>query len=196
MKKLILVRHGETEENKTNIVQGHKYGTLSDLGKEQAKKVAEKLKSEDIGAIYSSDLSRAMNTAKEIHKFHNVDLISDEGLRERNLGCFEGGSFDDYNKAASEFDNGWIDFCPEGGESKREVHARLSKVFDRIAAENDRDVVLVSHGGALFCLMHHLNGEELGKDSDYWHGNTGVTYLEKDGDKWKVVKFNDMEHLE
>ena len=56
MKRVILVRHGQTEENIKQIIQGHNHGTLSDLGREQAMKVGEKLKDEDIGAIYSSDL--------------------------------------------------------------------------------------------------------------------------------------------
>jgi broad specificity phosphatase PhoE len=194
--KIILVRHGETESNKTKVIQGHLHGALSDLGKEQAKLVGEKLKDENLGAIYSSDLKRTMDTAKEIHKFHDVDLIPDKTLRERSFGCLEGKPSSDYKEIISELSDGWINFKPEGGESKREVHARVSGAFDRIAEKNDKDIVLVSHGGALFCLMHHLCDEPLKKDSEYWHSNTGVTYLEKDGDKWKIVKFNDTEHLE
>ncbi|GBE19836.1 glucosyl-3-phosphoglycerate phosphatase [archaeon BMS3Abin17] len=68
--KLILVRHGETEENKRREIMGQKQGTLSSLGIEQAKKVAQRLKDEKIDYIFSSDLARASDTAKEIHKFH------------------------------------------------------------------------------------------------------------------------------
>ncbi len=68
--RLILVRHWETEENKRREVQGHKHGKLSSLGIKQAKRVAQRLKKEKINFIFSSDLARASDTAKEIHKFH------------------------------------------------------------------------------------------------------------------------------
>ena len=64
--KLIITRHGETEENKAGIIQGHLPGHLSEAGIEQAKKVAFRLKDEKINFIYSSDLDRAADTAKEI----------------------------------------------------------------------------------------------------------------------------------
>jgi len=196
--KIILVRHGETEENKAGIMQGTGVGVgmLSDLGRYQACNVAEKLKDENVDVIYSSDLPRAMNTAKKIHEFHDVDLVSEEGLREQNLGKYEGGSIDDYKKDVMGLGNKWIDFRPEGGETKKEFHDRVAAAFDRIIEVNEgKNIVLVGHGGSLFCLMHYLQGEPMNRESEYWHGNTGVTHLEKDGDKWKVVKFNDMEHL-
>lgn len=68
--KLIITRHGETEENKAGIIQGYLPGHLSKTGIEQAKKVVLRLKDEKIDFIYSSDLDRAANTAKEIAKFH------------------------------------------------------------------------------------------------------------------------------
>jgi len=79
--KLIITRHGETEENKNRIIQGHIDGTLSQLGLEQAKKLAERLKDEKIDLIFSSDLGRALNTAKEVAKFHkDIPLDSPLGL--------------------------------------------------------------------------------------------------------------------
>ena len=195
--KVILVRHGQTEENMKRIMQGVGTGTLSDLGREQARKVAEKLKDEKIDVIYSSDLKRAINTAKEIQKFHNVDLISEEGLREQNLGCYEGGPIDDYREDVRGLGDSWSDFKPEGGESKKELLARVAEVFERITEENeDKNIVFVSHGGSLFSLMHHIKCETMNEHSEYWHSNTGVTYLEKEGDKWNIVKYNDTEHLE
>ncbi len=68
--KLIITRHGETEENRTGIVQGHLPGQLSESGIEQAQKLALRLKGEKIDVIYSSDLDRASDTAKEIAKDH------------------------------------------------------------------------------------------------------------------------------
>ena len=66
---LTLVRHGETIENKEKIIMGQLDGTLSELGIQQAKKLAERLKDERFDYIFSSDLARAANTAKEIGIF-------------------------------------------------------------------------------------------------------------------------------
>jgi len=68
--RIILTRHGQTEENLQGILQGHLQGKLSQLGKEQARKLALRLKDEKIDYIYSSDLARAADTAKEIAKYH------------------------------------------------------------------------------------------------------------------------------
>ena len=97
---LIITRHGETIENKQGIMQGHLPGTLSEHGIEQAKKLAERLKEEKIDFIYSSDLARAADTAKEIAKFHpNISINFTKELRERNLGELQG-------RKASEFAGG------------------------------------------------------------------------------------------
>ena len=89
--RLILTRHGETEENKIGIMQGHLPGKLSAEGIEQAQKLALRLKDEKIDFIYSSDLARASDTAKEIASFHpHAPIKFVEDLRERNLGEFQG----------------------------------------------------------------------------------------------------------
>ncbi|HLC75368.1 MAG TPA: histidine phosphatase family protein [Candidatus Nanoarchaeia archaeon] len=90
--KLILIRHGETIENQQKILQGQIQGTLSALGKEQARAVAQTLAKEKIDAIYSSDLARAADTAKEIGRVMDIDVVFKTELRERNLGEFQGKS--------------------------------------------------------------------------------------------------------
>ena len=87
--KIILVRHGETEENKQKISQGWMNSQLSEIGLNQARKVAEFLKDEEIDFCYSSDLDRASKTAEEILEFQNkAKLILDKRLRseERRVG--------------------------------------------------------------------------------------------------------------
>src|SRR3989344_1609773 len=91
--KLILVRHGETEENKADIIQGHWEGKLNAVGLHQAIKISLRLKGESIDAIYSSDLKRAFKTAQEIAKFHpQIPLTITPELRERYCGKLEGQS--------------------------------------------------------------------------------------------------------
>ena len=107
---LILTRHGETVLNKQGILQGHLPGELTDEGIMQAKKLAKRLKDEKIDAIYSSDLKRAADTAKEIAKLHpdaGFHLVKE--LREGDSGSFTG-------KKSSEVD--WSK-KPDDAESSR-----------------------------------------------------------------------------
>ncbi|MBT3406222.1 histidine phosphatase family protein [Candidatus Woesearchaeota archaeon] len=93
--RLILTRHGQTEENVKRILQGHMPGKLTPLGIEQAKKLASRLKDENIDAIYSSDLARTADTTKEIAKFHpDVPVFYVAELREGDLGEYAGMSVD------------------------------------------------------------------------------------------------------
>jgi broad specificity phosphatase PhoE len=79
--RLILTRHGETEENKLGIVQGHMQGTLSKEGIHQAEKLAERLRKEKIDAIFSSDLKRAVDTSKIILSYHPIQAAGQAGAR-------------------------------------------------------------------------------------------------------------------
>jgi broad specificity phosphatase PhoE len=85
--KLVIVRHGETEENRLGIVQGYKRGSLSELGKKQAAEVAIKLKNEKFTAIYSSDLKRCRDTVESIASYHKENIVHyTEALREMSIG--------------------------------------------------------------------------------------------------------------
>ena len=86
---LIIVRHGQTEENRRGIVQGQKRGHLSELGKQQVQDVAKKLEKEHIDCIYSSDLQRCVDTVNPIAKYHPyAPLHFTKQLREINIGGF------------------------------------------------------------------------------------------------------------
>jgi len=120
--KLILVRHGETEENKKGILQGHLPGKLTELGRDQAKKLALRLKDEKIDAIFSSDLARASDTTREIAKYHpNVPLFFVEELREKNQGSLTG-------KSIKEID--WSK--PRDTEKKELMAIRAKKILDEV----------------------------------------------------------------
>jgi len=97
--KLILTRHGVTEENINGILQSHMDGTLSKLGLEQAKKVSLRLKNEKIDYIYSSDLGRASKTAQKIAKYHKKTPIKFvKELREIDHGDYAGMKLSGYNE--------------------------------------------------------------------------------------------------
>ncbi|MBI5002370.1 histidine phosphatase family protein [Candidatus Woesearchaeota archaeon] len=128
--KLILVRHGETVENATGICQGQSYGTLSEKGKEQARKVGLRLKSEKIDTAYVSDLERTKDTAKEILKYHpHVPVIYTKDLRERSWGVFEGRPREERRLYSQDNKISLHDMHPENGESYHDVLQRMLRFY-------------------------------------------------------------------
>jgi 2,3-bisphosphoglycerate-dependent phosphoglycerate mutase len=124
--RLIITRHGETEENKAGIMQGHLQGKLSEKGINQAKKVALRLKDEKIDFVFSSDLARASDTTKEIAKYHfhtPIEFVKD--LRERNLGEFQGKKKSDFGWDAKDYKATYIQ--PKEGENKEQLYNRAKK---------------------------------------------------------------------
>src|SRR4028118_821913 len=89
--RLILVRHGESEWNRTGRYQGQADAPLSDLGLRQADALANRLQHEHIDAIYTSPLQRARKTAEAIARFHpHVPFVQDEALMEIHHGVWQG----------------------------------------------------------------------------------------------------------
>jgi len=149
--KLFLTRHGETIENRKGILQGQKIGTLSKKGIKQAKKLALRLKDKKIDAIYSSDLARAKNTAKEILVFHpKTRLHLSKNLRERYLGKYAG-------KKASALD--WTN-RPKEIETRAEIAKRVKKVLDKAyTAHPNGTVLFVGHIGTNKSIVRMLFGK-------------------------------------
>ncbi len=144
--RLILVRHGETIENQKGICQGQMEGTLSDNGIEQAKRVAEFLKSEKIDVIYSSDLKRALDTANEVVKqFPNSPFYQDKRIRERYFGSFQGKLFPENRKNL---------VIPPDAESDLALFQRVNEFYNEIIEKHfNHNVLIVSHGVTLRVML-------------------------------------------
>ncbi|XP_071478953.1 fructose-2,6-bisphosphatase TIGAR-like [Diadema antillarum] len=121
---LTFLRHGETEWNATFRCQGQSDVPLNNEGKEQAKRLGAYLSKEKFDYVYSSDLSRCLQTVKEVidqGPNHDIEVIQDKRLRERAFGVYEGMSFDIYMQALR---NCVGEFVIEGGETPEQVLAR------------------------------------------------------------------------
>jgi len=194
---LIITRHGETEENKAGVIQGHLPGHLSEKGIEQAKKVALRLKDEKIDFIYSSDLDRAANTTKEIAKFHPevpVEFVKD--LREKFLGEWQGKS----KKELGFTDNtSLVEFFPKDGETSEKLFNRASNFLHKTLSQHLHDTVLfVAHNGINKALIAAITGKSP-KDINLIENlhNTSVCVFEIDKDKnHKIKVFNCKKHLD
>jgi broad specificity phosphatase PhoE len=186
--RLIIVRHGETEENKAHMLQGHLPGKLSKLGKEQAKKVALRLRSEKIDIIYSSDLARATDTTKEIAKFHShIKLHLTEKLRERNLGDFTGKEWDKVD---------WND-PPPTVESRENMRKRVKELLDEVYLKyKDKTVLFVGHGGINNALIALIKKQDINYQYES-QNNTAINIFDIFEDyQHKIHCLNCTKHLD
>ena len=149
------MRHGETAANKEGRLQGHGNEPLNEGGKVQARIVGEKLKSEKIDFIISSDLRRASETAEIIGAVTGAEVVHDVGMRDRNHGEAEGMLRGD---ALLKYGNLYsYDARVGGGESYREVEERIWPIFEKHRKRNgDKNVLIVTHGGVLRMLIKKL----------------------------------------
>ena len=195
--RLILVRHGETEWNIRNRVQGQKGVPLNRKGKEQAKKVGLRLKNEQIDAIYSSDLTRARQTAAEIAKFHRVPIHYDRLLRERSFGKFEGMLVNEWRKIRDKSSLPAYLYRPPGGESYVDLQKRINKFLTSIKKKHGKHTVLVvSHGGVIRTFITVITKRPLASVHEIEQHNAAVNMIElKRGYSPKIHYLNSTEHL-
>jgi 2,3-bisphosphoglycerate-dependent phosphoglycerate mutase len=160
---LWIIRHGESTWNVLGLIQGHADGpTLTDKGRRQSVQAAAQFRRGDVGAIYSSDLERARETAAFIGSALGLPVATDLALRERCFGSFEGLPLSALETAESGIcGDQVVDAAarPEGGESLDEVHERVGAFLEKLREQHDHgDVILVSHGGAIRAMRAFCTG--------------------------------------
>ena len=200
MGTLLLVRHGETEWNAEGRIQGHTDIGLSEIGTEQARSLEARLAGLNIDAAYSSDLKRTSETAKLALGERDVILNETPMLREYNKGAFEGMTLAEIKAQFPEeyprYLEKDLDYAPEGGETARDVSARMAGIIGRIKSDHLNETVLVvSHGGVLRAAMVSLLGMPLEGNWSFVFGNCGLTTVDTFADNAVLRHFNDTSHL-
>ena len=160
MTELWLVRHGQTDWNLTGRWQGQTFDApgLNDLGHAQAFAILAQLKSENLSAIYASDLLRARQTGALIAKPLGMKVLLEPRLREINLGVWEGMLGDEiaaqYPQELAERARNPFQARAPKGESPREVAERVLLAVDEIANKHPNEsVLIVSHGVSLALII-------------------------------------------
>jgi probable phosphoglycerate mutase len=144
---LLLVRHGQSEWNAAGLLQGQTDVPLSALGHEQAEAVARELASLRPGALLSSDLRRAVQTAEYCARATGLAVSTTPALREQGYGVLEGRPSRELWDVVDWTDPHW---AAEGGESLAELHGRVAAYLKELAAEPPADVIaLVTHGDTI-----------------------------------------------
>jgi alpha-ribazole phosphatase/probable phosphoglycerate mutase len=150
MTRLLLIRHAEPDEDARGRCYGRLDVGLSPTGLASAKRLAESLRDVELEAVYVSPRLRAVQTATALDTPYDVD----DRLRELDFGELEGRSYDEIERERPEFFRRWMETPTlvrfPGGESYAELRGRVAAaVGDVVAANTDRTVVLVSHGGVI-----------------------------------------------
>ncbi len=200
MGQLFIVRHGETVWNREGRIQGHTDVGLSEKGIEQARKLAHRLGPVRFDAAYASDLCRASDTASVILQDRDVPLHPTPGLREYHKGVFEGLTDAELRARYSAEYPGYVakdlDYAPEGGESTRQVSARMTSAISEIKERHlDGTVLVVGHGGSLRAAMMALLGMPLDANWRFVFGNCTLTIVDTYHDNAVLRLFNDGSHL-
>jgi broad specificity phosphatase PhoE len=155
------VRHGETELKSSERLWGSTDVKLDALGLRQAERLSDRLAGEKIDCIYSSNLQRALVTAKTIASKHQLEVITCAELREIDFGEMEGLTLDEVNRLYPEVVKLRKQRSPKlkypGGESFVEFGKRVGKFLDRLEKHTDEETVLiVAHNGVLRVLLCQL----------------------------------------
>lgn len=191
--KLYIIRHGETDWNKAFRLQGQSDVPLNEYGRQLARITADALKDIAFDVIYSSPLSRALETAQIIRRERQVPIITDERLKEISFGADEGKSKDELGEHFSNFFFAPDKFVPsQGGESYETVCRRAEDFFrDQIEPlrKTAKTVLIAAHGTMNKALMLHMKNIAI---RDIWKGefqkNCCVNYYELTEDTVTVIE--------
>ncbi|HKG45172.1 MAG TPA: histidine phosphatase family protein [Pyrinomonadaceae bacterium] len=201
---VLLVRHGQSKGNAERRFGGHTATPLSARGRDQAAATARTLKSESITVIFSSDLARALDTARPLANMTGLAVHGTTAFRERDVGVMEGLTFED---AAQQHPEQYaallhrdFEHVLSGGESYRQLLDRARQKLDEIIEEHRGGRVAVfSHTGTICILALHLMGAlDAPELKPVWisSGNCGISRFELRDDGFvRVLTINDTSHL-
>jgi broad specificity phosphatase PhoE len=199
-----IIRHGETDWNLSGRWQGHADVPLNELGRAQARRLAERLRHEPtrLDAIYSSDLLRAWETAETVGAALGIAPQPLPALREIDVGAWSGLKHaevierdrDLFERLESGED------APRGGNGERfaDLYRRVTGTVDQLAAAYPNGhLALVTHGGPVRALLLHGARDKRDALPRRFHiGNTSVSVLISGRAGWDLELINDMSHLE
>ncbi|ADO82301.1 alpha-ribazole phosphatase [Ilyobacter polytropus] len=180
MGKVILVRHGESEMNRDGLFFGWLDPKLTEKGIKQAHNAKSVIQSFEYDEIYSSDLSRARETA-DIVNYQGLPVKLSQELREINFGIFEGLTYKEikekYPDEVKLWREKWQEYDYENGENVTQLQRRAVEFLKSLDKEK-KDIVVVTHWGVINCILsYYITGGLEG----YWKfalDTGGVSILE------------------
>ena len=199
--RILAIRHGETTWNQDKRLQGHLDIPLNERGHWQAQRAADALRDEPIAAVYSSDLSRAHQTASAIAAALGLEVLVRSDLRERHFGALQGRTWAELELEEPAAALAWRtrvpDFAPGGGETLLQLRERIRSVLDEIAARHrGEQIVVVAHGGVLDMVYRLATGLELQAPRTWTVENAAINRLLWTPEGLSLVGWADSGHLD
>lgn len=200
--KLYLIRHGQTLWNQEGKIQGKTDIPLNEEGRKQAELLAEAMEKRRVGAVYSSPLKRAFETASRVAERKGLPVILLSGLREVDFGLWEGMTWKEIEAAYYEdfvlWDKNPAEHTPTGGEKREDCSARCERAMEQILSETPegQDAAIVAHGGILVFAALWLTRKSQEKN-EIIVKNASITTIEYDRrtGKGTILCLNDVSHL-
>ncbi len=201
---LWLVRHGETDWNRELRFQGHLDAPLNALGMQQAQRLGLHLAGQGPRPLLASDLLRTRQTAEPLAGQWQKPALSERLWREQAFGVIEGLTLAEVQERYPEVVDGWRrrdpDFAPQGGESRRQFHARVMQAVQALVQQCSQHCwhspVVVSHGGVLDMIYRSATGQPLAGPRECTIPNAGLNHVRTDGVRFEIVQWAQTDHLE
>ncbi len=201
--RVYLVRHGATELSTEDRFAGAIDVLLSDIGREQARRLGQRLAGEPLVAVYASPMKRTIETARLASAPHALDVQTVDGLREIAHGRWEGKTRreveQEFPEEYSRYEHDPYAFAPSGGESGLHVTARaLPALLDLVDRHHDQRFLVVSHKATIRLLLSSLLGFDPRKYRDRLDQSpAALNILDfKDVAHARLTLFNDVSHYE
>jgi 2,3-bisphosphoglycerate-dependent phosphoglycerate mutase len=199
--RIIAIRHGETAWNVDTRIQGQLDIPLNETGRWQAHRLALALACEPIAAVYASDLLRAWDTALSVGNAAGLPVVTDEGLRERGFGVFQGRTYAEVEVLWPDQALRWRKrdphFAPEGGESLVQFRERVTRTAHTLAERHPGEqIVMVGHGGVMDVLYRAATGQDLQAPRTWELGNAAINRLLWTREGLTLVGWSDTFHLD
>ncbi len=199
--RVYLVRHGATVLSAEDAFAGETDVPLSDVGREQLRKLARRLAPEPIAAVYASPLGRTMETARILAEPHGRPVTPKDGLREISHGHWEGKKRAaverEYPEEYARWEADPYSFSPSGGETGLAVAARaIPTLLAIVAAHPGEQVLVASHKATIRLMIGSLLGFDLRRYRDHLDQSpASLNILDfKDVAHARLSLFNDTSH--
>ncbi len=193
--RLFLIRHGQTENNKSGVLMGSTDSPLNDYGRQQTAYLRDRLNALDVDTIFSSPLQRATETATIIFG-KDAPIIADSSIQEYHFGEWEGLHYSEIEQRYPEIWKVWLTDWEKteipGSEAFGAFQHRVTNFVDELVSANvGKSMALVSHGGPIRSMLAHYFCESV--SSGYWKfkvDNATLTEIEFMGNLPILVRFN------
>lgn len=198
--RICIVRHGETDWNRERRIQGHRDVPLNATGRAQAMAMAYNAGHHRFSALYSSDLSRALETAQALSEREALEVRPLPQLRERHFGIFQGLTAAEaaarYPSAYDRYLNRDLAYDFETGESLSGFAARVQDGIDWILRHHGGETLCaLSHGGVLDLLYRKATGRPLETPRDFAIPNCALNWFRFDTQGCHLERWADRHHL-